>query len=208
MAHSMHPVHSPRQLLWSNKNWTATLIKQRRLKLFRHVAWADQSEDNSRASLHCDHQTRQWRTQTSEPWSALSLPTNAWSSIMAQDRGNSYAHGVSVPHDDDDDDDNSVQRSFTWLTVVPMQPCSTICSILGCGGSCLRATASSFVFFCMSSIATSIGVSTTYRVKAITMNRMQSMWTTVSSLRRILCSAMCDVRYQICRQQHLKYLPT
>jgi len=161
MAHSMHPVHSPRQLLWSNKNWTATLIKQRRLKLFRHVAWADQSEDNSRASLHCDHQTRQWRTQTSEPWSALSLPTNAWSSIMAQDRGNSYAHGVSVPHDDDDDDDNSVQRSFTWLTVVPMQPCSTICSILGCGGSCLRATASSFVFFCMSSIATSIGVSTT-----------------------------------------------
>ena len=42
-----------------------------------------------------------------------------------------------------------------------MQPCSTICSILGCGGSWLRAIASSFVFFCMSSIATSIGVSTT-----------------------------------------------
>jgi len=50
---------------------------------------------------------------------------------------------------------------FTWLTVVPIHPCSTICSILGCGGSWLNASASSFVFFCMSSIATSIGVSST-----------------------------------------------
>lgn len=48
----------------------------------------------------------------------------------------------------------------TWFTVGPTEPCSTICSILASGGSCSVAKASSRVFFCMSSMATSTGVST------------------------------------------------
>jgi len=92
--------------------------------------------------------------------------------------------------------DNTVRCSFTWLTVVPIQPCSTICSILGCGGSWLRANASSFVFFCMSSIATSIGVSTTCAI-----NTTQSTSATAVSLSDSLCLQQCaNNRYQTGRQ--------
>lgn len=48
--------------------------------------------------------------------------------------------------------------SFTWLTVAPTEPCSSICSILASGCSRCVAIASSLVFFCMSSMATSMGV--------------------------------------------------
>lgn len=41
-----------------------------------------------------------------------------------------------------------------WLTVVPRQPCSTICSIFGSGGSLDVAVLSSSVFFLISSMAT------------------------------------------------------
>lgn len=44
-----------------------------------------------------------------------------------------------------------------WLTVVPIHPCKTIWRILGSAGSWMVDAASSFVFFWMSSIATSIG---------------------------------------------------
>lgn len=47
---------------------------------------------------------------------------------------------------------------ITWLTVAPTEPCSSICNILASGCSLCVATASSLVFFCMSSMATSIGV--------------------------------------------------
>lgn len=40
---------------------------------------------------------------------------------------------------------------------MPTQPCSTICSILESAGSWLVAKANSWVFFCMSSMATSMG---------------------------------------------------
>ena len=52
--------------------------------------------------------------------------------------------------------------NFTWLTVVPTDPCRTICSILASDGSWWVAKASSWVFFCMSSIATSMGVEITW----------------------------------------------
>lgn len=52
-----------------------------------------------------------------------------------------------------------------WFTVGPTEPCSTICSILASGGSCSVAKASSRVFFCMSSMATSTGVNTVCRVR-------------------------------------------
>ena len=51
----------------------------------------------------------------------------------------------------------------TWLTVVPTEPCSTICSILASAGSWWVAKASSWVFFCMSSIATSMGTRMIWR---------------------------------------------
>ena len=50
-----------------------------------------------------------------------------------------------------------VMSCRTWLTVVPMQPCSTICNILGSSGSMVSAAVSSRSFFCTSSMATSIG---------------------------------------------------
>ena len=37
--------------------------------------------------------------------------------------------------------------SGPWLTVVPMQPCKTICKIFGSGGSCFVAASSSWIFF-------------------------------------------------------------
>lgn len=49
-------------------------------------------------------------------------------------------------------------QNFTWFTVVPTDPWRTICSILASAGSWWVANANSWVFFCMSSIATSIGV--------------------------------------------------
>lgn len=52
-----------------------------------------------------------------------------------------------------------------WFTVGPTEPWSTICSILASGGSCSVAKASSRVFFCMSSMATSTGVNTVCRVR-------------------------------------------
>lgn len=53
--------------------------------------------------------------------------------------------------------------SLTWLTVAPTEPCSSICNILASGCSRCVATASSLVFFCMSSMATSIGVRSNYK---------------------------------------------
>ena len=47
-----------------------------------------------------------------------------------------------------------------WLTVVPIQPCKTICKILGSGGTWFMAASSSAIFFWTSSIATSMGVKT------------------------------------------------
>ena len=48
----------------------------------------------------------------------------------------------------------------TWLTVAPMDPCNTICSILASGGSCCTAFTRSLVRTSISSIATSIGLRT------------------------------------------------
>lgn len=53
---------------------------------------------------------------------------------------------------------HSQQEARTWFTVVPTDPWRTIWSILGSAGSWCVANANSCVFFCMSSIATSIGV--------------------------------------------------
>ena len=47
-----------------------------------------------------------------------------------------------------------------WLTVVPIQPCKTICKIFGLGGTWFIAASSSAIFFWTSSIATSMGVKT------------------------------------------------
>ena len=47
-----------------------------------------------------------------------------------------------------------------WLTVVPIQPCKTICKIFGLGGTWFMAASSSVIFFWTSSIATSMGVKT------------------------------------------------
>lgn len=50
-----------------------------------------------------------------------------------------------------------------WLTVVPIQPCRTICKILGSAGSWFMAASSSAIFFWTSSMATSMGVKTIYK---------------------------------------------
>lgn len=57
------------------------------------------------------------------------------------------------------------ELTCTWLTVVPTQPCSTICSILESAGSWFVAKANSCVFFCMSSMATSMGTRMIWRRK-------------------------------------------
>lgn len=51
----------------------------------------------------------------------------------------------------------------TWLTVAPTEPCRSIWSILASGCSLCVATANSLVFFCMSSMATSMGVRSNWR---------------------------------------------
>ena len=66
--------------------------------------------------------------------------------------------------------------NFTWLTVVPKQPCMTICNIFVSGGSCLRALCSSLVFFMMSSMATSIGDRITCRTKVGSLNHTHNLW--------------------------------
>lgn len=58
------------------------------------------------------------------------------------------------------DDKKGIFMQVTWLTVVPIEPCSTICNILASGGTWFIAFTSSLLLFCMSSIATSMGFRT------------------------------------------------
>ena len=84
----------------------------RQLKLFVHVARADQAEDHSRALWASFNSPSNWRRprgrprQTNYQWrsksrSTRSLPSRARSSFMAEDRGNSYAHIVGGRPPDD-----------------------------------------------------------------------------------------------------------
>jgi len=84
---------------------TATLIKHRQLKLLATLPELtklcalrtsldstykpETAEKRPLSDLAANYQ---WRPQTSEPWSTLSLPTSARSSIMAEDYGDSYDH--------------------------------------------------------------------------------------------------------------------
>lgn len=70
--------------------------------------------------------------------------------------------------------EGSIRANSTWLTVVPTQPCSTICSIFESAGSWFVAKASSWVFFCMSSMATSMGTRMIWKTKD---NRMTESYT-------------------------------
>ena len=87
-------------------------------------------------------------------------------------------------------------RNVTWLTVVPIEPCNTIWSILGFGGSWLIALRSSFVLSSISSMATSMGLNTIYKTEnKINVRRKTRVW-------RLICYS--QLRYL--KKHHVNYM--